>query len=113
MLGAIHAAGALLLGHRADDTQVRAAIVAISEDAWTPITYPQAIWDEDQGGWISDAQVAEVPYTAFASRNSQAITARLIVRRVRDLNRKAAAGPGRAVRLLALPRRVHRLARSS
>jgi hypothetical protein len=33
-----------------------------------------------------------VPYTAFASKKGQAITARLIVRRVRDLNRKAAAG---------------------
>ena len=33
-----------------------------------------------------------MPYTAFASKKGQAITARLIVRRVRDLNRKAAAG---------------------
>jgi hypothetical protein len=33
-----------------------------------------------------------VPYTAFASKKGQAITARLIVRRVRDLNRKAATG---------------------
>ena len=41
---------------------------------------------------ISDAEVAEVPYTAFASKKGQAITARLIVRRVRDLNRKAADG---------------------
>ncbi len=74
--------------------KVRAAIAAIPEDAWTPITYPRAVWDEDQGRLISDAQVAEVPYTAFASRKGQAITARLIVRRVRDLNRKAAAGQG-------------------
>ncbi len=33
-----------------------------------------------------------MPYTAFASKKGKAITARLIVRRVRDLNRKAAAG---------------------
>jgi hypothetical protein len=42
---------------------------------------------------VSDAQVAEVAYTAFTSRKGQAITARLIVRRVRDL-RNAARGEG-------------------
>ena len=31
-------------------------------------------------------------YTAFASKKGQAVTARLIVRRVRDLNKKAADG---------------------
>jgi hypothetical protein len=36
--------------------------------------------------------VAEIEYTAFASKKGQAVTARLIVRRVRDLNNKAAAG---------------------
>ena len=44
------------------------------------------------GAWVSDAEVAEVQYTAFASKKGQAITARLIVRRVRDLNKQAAAG---------------------
>ena len=33
-------------------------------------------------------------YTAFTSKKGQAITARLIVRRVKDLNRKAAQGQG-------------------
>jgi len=33
-----------------------------------------------------------VEYTAFTSKKGQAITARLIVRRVKDLNRKAAQG---------------------
>jgi hypothetical protein len=74
------------------DPKIRAAIAAIGQDAWTPISCPQAIWDEDQQRLISDAEVAEVPYTAFASKKGQAITARLIVRRVKDLNRKAAAG---------------------
>ena len=94
------------------DPKVRAAITAIGEDAWTPIRYPRAIWDDQLGRWVSDAQVAEVDYTAFTSSKGQAITARLIVRRVKDLNRKAAAGPGRTVHRLALPRRLHRLARS-
>ena len=73
------------------DPKVRAAIAAIPEDAWMPIRYPRAIWDDQLRRWVSDAEVAEVTYTAFTSRKGQAITARLIVRRVRDLNRNAAA----------------------
>jgi len=68
------------------DPKVRAAIAAIGEDAWTPIRYPRAVWDDQLRCWISDAQVAEVEYTAFTSRPGQAITARLIVRRIKDLN---------------------------
>jgi hypothetical protein len=74
------------------DPKIRAAIAAIPEGAWTPVTYPRAVWDEDQQRLISDAEVAEVPYTAFASKKGQAITARLIVRRVKDLNRQAGQG---------------------
>jgi len=77
------------------DPKVRAAIAAIGEDAWTAIRYPRAVWDDQLRCWISDAQAAEVEYTAFTSARGQAITARLIVRRVRDLNRDAtAAGQG-------------------
>jgi Transposase DDE domain group 1 len=69
------------------DTAVRAAVAGIGEDAWTTIKYTNAIFDEDQQRWISDAQVAEVPYTAFTSKPAaQHITARLIVRRVKDMN---------------------------
>jgi hypothetical protein len=69
------------------DKAITAAIAAISEDAWTPIRYPQAVYDEQLGQWVSDAEVAEVPFTAFTSRpNSQQVHARLIVRRVRDQN---------------------------
>jgi Transposase DDE domain group 1 len=75
------------------DPKVRAAIAAIGEHAWTPIRYPRAIWDDQLGCWVSDAQVAEAQYTAFASRG-QAITARLIVRRVRDLNKEAVPEQG-------------------
>ena len=110
VIAAIRAAGAFFSVTVRMDTRVRAAIAAIGEEAWTPISYPKAIWDEDQRRWISDAEVAEVPYTAFTSRKGQEITARLIVRRVRDLNRAGRRWAGRAVRLLALPRRVHRLA---
>jgi Transposase DDE domain group 1 len=92
VIAAIRAAGASFSVTVRMDTKVRAAIASIGQDAWTPIAYPHAIWDEDQQRWISDAQVAEVPYTAFTSRKGQEVTARLIVRRVRDLNRQAAAG---------------------
>src|SRR5207342_3213869 len=74
------------------NASIRAAIAAIGEDAWTPIRYPRAIWDDQLRAWVSDAEVAEVPYTAFTSKKGQAVTARLIVRRVRDLNKEAPAG---------------------
>src|SRR5260221_9123593 len=74
------------------DAAVKAAIAAIPGQAWTAIGYPRAIWDDQLAAWVSDAEIAEVSYTAFASRKGQAITARLIVRRVKDLNRKAAEG---------------------
>ena len=59
------------------------ALAAIEETAWTPVSYPGAVRDPDTGAWISDAEVAEIPYTAFASTKDR-ITARLIVRRVKD-----------------------------
>jgi hypothetical protein len=69
------------------DAAVKRAIAAIGEDAWTTIRYPHAVFDEQLGQWVSDAEVAEVPFTAFASRGKKhAMTARLIVRRVRDQN---------------------------
>ncbi len=74
------------------NASIRAAIAAIGADAWTAIRYPHAIWDDQLDAWISDAEVAEVQYTAFASSKGRAVTARLIVRRVRDQNKKAAAG---------------------
>jgi hypothetical protein len=67
------------------DRKIRRAIAQIAEGAWTPIRYPQAVWDDAEQRWISDAEVAEIDYTAFASRRGQAVTARLIVRRVRRL----------------------------
>jgi len=68
------------------------AISGIEESAWVPIHYPNAIWDEDEQRLVSDAEVAEVPFTAFTSRRqSDHISARLIVRRVRRLNPKTVA----------------------
>jgi hypothetical protein len=64
---------------------VDAAIAAIPDDAYTPVHYPGAVVDPDTGQLISDAAVAEVPFTAFATTR-HAITGRLVVRRVRDAN---------------------------
>jgi hypothetical protein len=92
VIGAIHRGGARFSVTAPANASIRAAIAAIGDDAWTPIRYPRAIWDDQLGAWISDAEVAETQYTAFASKKGQAVTARLIVRRVRDLNKQAAAG---------------------
>ena len=48
--------------------QVRRAIAAIDEAAWTPIRYPHAIFDQATGQWVSEAEVAEGRSTAFTSR---------------------------------------------
>ena len=53
------------------DPRVRTAVTGISEDAWTAIRYPRAVWDDQLGCWVSDAQVAEVPYTAFTRKKGQ------------------------------------------
>jgi hypothetical protein len=74
------------------NSSIRAAIAGVPEGAWTPVRYPQAVWDGQLDCWISGAEVAEIEYTAFASKKKQAVTARLIVRRVRDKNEKAAEG---------------------
>jgi hypothetical protein len=66
---------------------VTAAIASIGDDAWTTIHYPRAVFDDQLGQWISDAEVAEIGFTAFTSRpQARQVTARLIVRRVRDAN---------------------------
>ena len=62
------------------------AIDTIAADAWAAVTYPGACTDPDTGELISDAEVAETSFTAFAS-TEHPVTARLIVRRVRDQNK--------------------------
>ena len=63
--------------------RITAAIEAINEDAYTPVHYPGAVDDPDTGTLISDAEVAETPYTLRLGRGRH-ITTRLIVRRVKD-----------------------------
>ena len=92
VLGAVRRGGARFSVTVPMNSSIRAAIAAIGEESWTPIRYPQAVWDDQLDCWVSDAEVAEAEYTAFASKKGRAVTARLIVRRVRDQNKKAAEG---------------------
>jgi hypothetical protein len=83
VVGACLRAGARFSVVLTNNPAVARAIATIGEDAWTPVHYPGAVEDPDTGDLISDAEVAEVEYTAFASTKNP-VTARLIVRRVRD-----------------------------
>ena len=67
------------------------AIAGIDETSWVPIAYPNAVFDEQAGQWISDAEIAEIPYTMESHRTRHRIPGRLIVRRVRALNPNTAA----------------------
>jgi hypothetical protein len=49
------------------NAQIKAAIAAIADDAWITIEYTNAVFDEASRHWVSRAEVAEVPFTAFAS----------------------------------------------
>jgi hypothetical protein len=94
-IGAAVRAGAQVSVTVRMDPKVKAAITSIADDAWTPIEYPQAIYDEESGRWISRAEVAEVPFTAFSSRKpAEQVPGRLVVRRIPDLNRPASPGQG-------------------
>jgi hypothetical protein len=75
------------------DPAVKRAITTIGEDAWTAIKYTDAIYDETTGAWISRAEVAEIPFTAFSSKTkTDQVPGRLIVRRIPDLNPKTSHG---------------------
>ncbi|WP_460836082.1 IS1380 family transposase, partial [Nocardioides hungaricus] len=80
------------------DPKVKATITSIPEDAWTPIRYPKAIWEEDKtvpggGYWVSDAEVAEIDFVAFTGRRkADHVPCRLVVRRVRRLQPAAPDG---------------------
>ncbi len=82
VIAAIRRGGAFFSVTARMDSKIRAAIAAISEDAWTPITCPKAIWDEDQKRLIHRVRLEERPGSDRAAD----------LRRVRDLNRKAGDG---------------------
>ena len=88
-------AGAMVSITARMNSLVTAAISTIPDTAWTPIKYTNAIFDETTGQWISDAEVAEIPFTAFGSKKkSEQVVGRLVVRRIPELNKTVAAGQG-------------------
>jgi hypothetical protein len=91
VVGACIRAGARFSVVLVKNPAVTAAIATIGADAWVAVRYPGAVRDPDTGQWISDAEVAEVEFTAFATTKAP-VTARLIVRRVRDRAKPAAVG---------------------
>lgn len=75
------------------DKRVKATICSIPDDAWTSIEYTDAVLDEATSTWISRAEVAEIPFTAFTSKKkADQVPGRLVVRRIPDLNPKASHG---------------------
>lgn len=85
IIAAIVKAGARFSFAIARNAAVDAAIATIPDEAYKPVQYPGAVLDPDTGQLISNAQVAEVQFTAFADSPYE-ITARLVVRRVLDAN---------------------------
>jgi len=86
-LGAAVRAGAQVSVTVRLDPTVKAAIAAIDDQAWAPIQYTDAIFDQTTQAWISAAEVAEIPFTAFAAqKKANQIPGRLVVRRIPDLN---------------------------
>ena len=59
--GAVRRAGARFSVTVNMDPKITAAIAAISEDAWTGIRYPRAIWDDQLRCWVSDARSPRCP----------------------------------------------------
>ncbi|MCX5317597.1 IS1380 family transposase [Streptomyces sp. NBC_00154] len=94
VIAACHRAGAHFSITTGMNPSIKRAVLGIPNDAWQQISYPTAVPDPETGELISDAEVAEIPeYTAFASRKkAERVTARLIVRRVRDLAKPAVVG---------------------
>jgi hypothetical protein len=85
VVAAVVKAGATFSFAIARNPAVDAAIATIGDEQYTPVHYPGAVTDPDTGELISDAQVAEVEFTAFADTRYR-ITGRLVVRRVLDAN---------------------------
>ena len=87
IIGAATRAGVQVSVTVKQDVRVKAAIGGIAEDAWTPIAYRDAVYDQSSGRWVSRAEVAEIAYVAFAARSkAQQVPGRLVVRRIPELN---------------------------
>lgn len=94
-VSAAQAAGAEVSVTVRMNAAVKRAIATIPDDAWETIHYTDAIFDEATGVLVSSAEVAETSFTAFTSRKkAERVPGRLVVRRIPELNPKAAPGQG-------------------
>jgi hypothetical protein len=96
--GPVHAAlagGAAVSVTVRMDKAVKKAIATIPDEAWATIEYTDAVYDEQAGRWISRAEVAEIPFTAFsAQKKTDQVPGRLVVRRIPDFNAEAHRAAG-------------------
>ena len=93
LVTAVLAAGAHVSITARMDPAVKRAIASIPADAWTPIKYTDAIYDQTTDTWVSKAEIAEIAFTGFSSKKkTDQIPGRLVVRRIPDLNPKQADG---------------------
>lgn len=77
------------------DKAVKKAIATIPDHAWTTIEYTDAVFEEATGRWISRAEVAEIPFTAFAAqKKADQVPGRLVVRRIPDFNAESNKAAG-------------------
>ncbi len=88
--GSVHAAlagGAAVSVTVRLDRAVKKAIATIDQAAWTTIEYTDAVFEETTASWISRAEVAEIPFTAFAAqKKADHVSGRLVVRRIPDFH---------------------------
>ena len=82
--GAVRRAGAFFSVTVQMNPEVKAAIAAIPDTAWTPIRYPRAIWDDQLRRWVSDC-----PMRAITAQRQRASTARTRTSRRNASGRKA------------------------
>jgi hypothetical protein len=96
--GPVHAAlagGAAVSVTVRMNAQIRAAVAAIGDEAWTTIEYTDATFEEATGRWISRAEVAETAFVAFAAqKKADQVPGRLVVRRIPDFNAQVHATAG-------------------
>ena len=63
------------------NTKLQAAIAGIGEGGWRAVRYPGAVYDEQLGQWISNAEVAETLEMNESTSSSRYLRA---LKRLRD-----------------------------
>jgi hypothetical protein len=81
-----HGAGVIITTPKTK--RVTTAIEQIPAQHWQDVTYDTPVWDEHDHRMVQEAQVGEINFSAFGSRDKKtAIPGRLVVRRVKVLTK--------------------------